>query len=321
MYHPTTRVLTVLEMLQARQRLSGNEIAERLEVDKRTVRRYIMMLQDLGIPIETERGRYGGYRIQAGYKLPPLMFTNDEALSVVLGLLVARKMGLTGAAPDTEGALAKIERVLPGPLREQVQAVQEALKLDLAPVAAVPATETVILLSQAVRGRQPVWIRYKSGGSAQITERVFNPYSVVYRGGRWYAVGHCQLRNDLRCFRLERIFEVEPYEGSFTPPPDFDSVAFLLESLARVPEEWEVELILHATLEEARRIISPALAILEETNEGVRFRASASSLDWFARELASYPFPFTIVRPDALRDALRQRAPALHAAADRTDFP
>lgn len=317
MYHPTTRVLTVLEMLQSRQRLGGNEIAERLEVDKRTVRRYITMLQDLGIPIEAERGRYGGYRIRAGYKLPPLMFTNDEALSVVLGLLVARKMGLTGAAPDTEGALAKIERVLPQPLREQVQAVQEALKLDLAPVTAAPATDTVVLLSQAVRSRQPVWMRYESGSNAQITERVFNPYGVVYRGGRWYAVGHCQLRNELRCFRLDRMLAVEPHEGSFTPPPGFDPVAFLLESLARVPEEWEVELILHTTLEEARRIISPALAILDETDEGVRFWASASSLDWFARELASYPFPFTIVRPDELRDALRRRAEALLAAADR----
>src|SRR5690606_20496739 len=122
----------------------------------------------------------------------------------------------------------------------QVQAVQEALALDLAPVTAAPATETVMLLSQAVRARHPVWMRYEAGTQARVTERVFNPYGVVYRGGRWYAVGHCQLRNDLRCFRLDRMLAVEPYEGSFTPPAGFDSVTFLLESLARAPEEWEV---------------------------------------------------------------------------------
>ncbi len=88
MYHPTTRVLTVLELLQSRQQLSGAELASRLEVDRRTVRRYVTMLQDLGIPVEGERGRHGGYRLRPGFKLPPLMFTEDEALALTLGLLV-----------------------------------------------------------------------------------------------------------------------------------------------------------------------------------------------------------------------------------------
>jgi len=113
MYYPATRLLTVLELLQSRQRISGPELATRLEVDTRTVRRYIMMLQDLGVPVEAERGRYGSYRLRPGFKLPPLMFTDDEALALTLGLLAARKMGLTVAAPAVEGALAKIERVLP----------------------------------------------------------------------------------------------------------------------------------------------------------------------------------------------------------------
>ena len=113
MYHPTTRVLAVLELLQSRRRLGGAELAERLEVDGRTVRRYIAMLQDLGIPVEAERGRYGAYHLRPGFKLPPLMFSDEEALAVVLGLLAARRLGLALAAPDVEGALAKIERVRP----------------------------------------------------------------------------------------------------------------------------------------------------------------------------------------------------------------
>ena len=94
MYHPTTRVLAVLELLQSRQRVRGAELAERLEVDGRTVRRYVTVLQDLGIPVESERGRYGAYRLRPGFKLPPLMFSDQEALAVVLGLLAARRLGL-----------------------------------------------------------------------------------------------------------------------------------------------------------------------------------------------------------------------------------
>src|SRR3954451_4705907 len=110
MYHPTTPVLTTIELLQAHPRLSGPQIAERIEVDNCTVRRYIMMLQDLGIPVEAERGRYGAYRLRPGFKLPPMMFTDDEAIALTLGLLLSRRLGITAETPAAEGALAKIER-------------------------------------------------------------------------------------------------------------------------------------------------------------------------------------------------------------------
>src|ERR1700739_4310617 len=134
MYFPTTRVLTILELLQSRQQLSGPELAERLEVNIRTVRRYITMLQDLGIPVESERGRHGAYQLRPGFKLPPLMFNEEEALSLTLGLLAARRLGLAVAPPAIEGALAKIERVLPPTLLERVRAVQETLSLSFPPV-------------------------------------------------------------------------------------------------------------------------------------------------------------------------------------------
>src|SRR5438105_5393902 len=127
MYHPTTRVLTALELLQSRSRMSGAELADRLEVDRRTVRRYITMLQELGVPVESESGRYGGYRLRPGYKLPPMMFNEEEALALILGLLASRRAGLLDAAPAVEGALAKIDRVLPDRVRDRVQAVRGAL--------------------------------------------------------------------------------------------------------------------------------------------------------------------------------------------------
>src|SRR5690606_10235818 len=111
-------------LLQARPHLSGTELAQRLEVDIRTVRRYITMLQDMGIPVEAEHGRYGGYRLRRGFKLPPLLFTEEEALAVTLGLLAARRLGLAATAPAVEGALAKIERVLPTEVGQRIGALQ-----------------------------------------------------------------------------------------------------------------------------------------------------------------------------------------------------
>ena len=121
MYHPTTRVLTILELLQAYPQISGAELATRLEVSQRSIRRYVMMLQDLGIPVEATRGPQGGYRLRPGFKLPPLMLTDDEALAIMLSLHAARRQWGTGAAVTVEGALAKIERVLPPSLRERLQ--------------------------------------------------------------------------------------------------------------------------------------------------------------------------------------------------------
>src|SRR5262245_49259089 len=138
MYHPATRVLTILELLQARGSLSGAELAERLEVDRRTVRRYITMLQDLGIPIEGARGAAGGYRLRPGFKLPPLMLCDDEALAILLCLMVARRRGIPADPHTIEGALAKIERVLPDGLRMRLQAVQSAVAFLPAPPSREP---------------------------------------------------------------------------------------------------------------------------------------------------------------------------------------
>src|SRR5215210_2284116 len=170
-YHPTTRVLAVLELLQAHQRLSGPDLAARLEVDLRTVRRYVTMLQDLGIPVETERGRYGGYRLRPGFRLPPLVFSDDEALALTLGLLSARRLGLVTNAATVEGALAKLDRALPPDVRARVSAVQETLTIDQARGQAFPATTTVMALATAVQEARRVLMRYESA-KGELTERL-----------------------------------------------------------------------------------------------------------------------------------------------------
>src|SRR5215475_7045066 len=177
MYHPTTRVLTILELLQSRGSMSGGELAARLEVDRRTVRRYITMLQDLGIPIEGTRGLAGGYRLRPGFKLPPLMLTDDEALAILLSLIAARRQGIPADPHTIEGALAKIERVLPDGLRRRLQAVQSSTVFLAAPAPPQPHSEIVLTLGVAVQRRRRVQIRYRS--HREETERGVDPYGLV----------------------------------------------------------------------------------------------------------------------------------------------
>jgi predicted DNA-binding transcriptional regulator YafY len=320
MYFPTTRVLTVLELLQSRHQMSGRELAERLEVDNRTVRRYIVMLQDLGIPVESTRGRYGAYRLRPGYKLPPLMLNDEEALAVTLGLLVARKMGLNAAAPAAEGALAKIERVLPVEVSKQVQAVQEMLSLDVEikrKTALLPSSELVVALSTAALQRKRVWIRYRTYDTTE-TERLFDPYGLVYRSGYWYVVGYCHLRAALRNFRMDRIEALETRVENFSRPENFDCLAFVLRSLPNTPGTWFVNVLLETTLEVAQRIVPPALALLEPTAGGVELRCYVECLSWIAQVLINLDCAFVVRQPAELRDELRHQAQRIALLAERT---
>lgn len=316
MYNPTTRLLTVLELLQARGRIGGAELAERLEVDPRSVRRYVTMLQDIGIPVTSERGRYGGYQLRPGFRLPPLMFTEDEALALTLGLLMARQLGVAGAAPAFEGALAKVDRVLPVAVREDVRAVQDTLTIDVARRSVPPAPDVVLAFSGAARDRRRLRIRHRSGEG--VTTREVDTYGLVHRAGRWYAVGWCHLRTDLRAFRLDRVLEAEPLEERFTRPEGFDAREFLLSSLAGSWSGWTAVVLLDAPIDRARFLISPIEGSLRETPDGVLFTTRTDDLDWLAGLLASLRFRFTVREPPELLDALRRLGERLDECVGRS---
>ncbi|HEX2032756.1 MAG TPA: YafY family protein [Chloroflexota bacterium] len=322
MYHPTSRVLTVLELLQAHPRLSGAALAGRLEVDRRTVRRYVTMLQDMGIPVEAERGRYGGYRLRPGYKLPPLLFTEDEALAITLGLLAGQQLGLAHAAPAVHGALAKVNRVMPMALRDRVRSLQDTLGFTLRPPPTVPAggtmATTVLTLSTAAQQGRRVALRYRSWGREE-SERQLDPYGLVFHVGRWYVTGWDYRRDQVRVFRVDRILEVALRDETFTRPPDFDSVGHVLRSLAAVPYTWSVEVLLETTLEVAQQRVPPSVATLEQIPEGVVLRSGADRLEWMARFLLTLECPFVIRRPAELRDALRRLAQEIVELAERPD--
>ena len=316
MYHPTTRLLTALELLQSRRQLSGPELAQRLEVDVRSVRRYITMLQDLGIPVEAERGRYGAYRLRPGYKLPPLMFSEEEALALVLGLATARRLGLAEPALAAEGALAKIERVLPVALRERVQAVQESLVLSLSAPGPMPASELVVTLGMAARQNRQVWLRYRSWVGDE-SERLFDPYALVYREGRWYSVGFCHLRQDIRVFRLDRVIETSLRDGAFTRPADFKALEHVERAIARTPGVWDVVVLLKTTLEHAQMHISPVLATLEAVADGVLMHCYVNQLDWMAYVLAGLDCSIVIQQPAELHEAIARLAARVAQMAEK----
>jgi predicted DNA-binding transcriptional regulator YafY len=315
MYHPTTRVLAVLELLQTHGRMSGAEIAERLEVDVRTARRYIEMLQDLGIPVAAERGRYGAYSLGQGYKLPPMMFTDDEATALTLGLLAARRLGLADAAPAVESALAKVERVMPGALRGRVRSLADTIALDLRQPNIAPPSEVMRALSLAAQGQHRVRMRYQSAEN-EVTERDFDPYGLAFRSQRWYVSGYCHLRRGLRSFRLDRVLEVTPSEMHFERPARFDVMAHLADSMKQMPRKHAVEVFIYAPLEQVELQLPEDAFLLEPQADGVLMRGRTDDLTWLAQHLSRMSYTFEIRQPDDLRTALREHAQRLLAMAE-----
>jgi len=311
---PTARLLELLELLQERPLTTGREIAERLSIDARTVRRYIAALQELGIPVEGQRGVGGGYRVRPGYRLPPLMLSDDEAVIVVLGLMAARRQGLDTDQGSAEGALAKIHRVLPDLLRRRVEALETTLGFTAAERSGAPvAGDTVLLLADAVRRGRRVRTAYRSY-SGERTRRELSPYGLVVHAGRWYLAAHDHLREDLRTFRIDRMRTTKIVDGRALPAPDgFDAVEHVSRSLARAPWGTEIEVMLDLTVDQAARRLPPTLAELVETDEGTLLRMRADSLDWVAGMLASLGCAFTIRSPDELRASVQALAARLTA--------
>jgi len=317
LYNPTLRLLTLLELLQAREQMGATELAQRLEVDPRSVRRYITMLQDIGIPIEATRGRYGAYRLRPGFKLPPLMFTEEEAIAVMLGLLTLQTNGLAFATPSVEGASAKLTRVLPTRLREKVQVLQQVVALgpERRYVSITTSGERILQISEAVYKRQQVWLSYRSKRGEQ-TERLVDPYGIAYWAGCWYMIGYCHLRKSMRAYRLDRMIRAEMQQNQFEGPAHFDSVDYLVHSFGTSIPTWEIEILLEGNLSEIQKKILTAYGNLEGQPNGFIYRSLIDDLADTARFLVDLRCPFVVSRPPELRTALHQLAQEIHQLAE-----
>ncbi len=316
MPHPATRVLAVLELLQSHAQLSGAELARRVEVDPRTLRRYIAMLEEMGIPITTEQGRYGGYRLVPGFKLPPMMFSDEEAQALSLGLIAARGLGLADAAPAIESVQAKLDRVLPSAPKKTIAALRESVALHTGDARADADARLLRVLSGSAQARRTASLRYRAADGT-LTSRDFDVYGLVFRSGRWYVVGRCHLRAGLRTLRLDRVAHGEATGRAFVRPEGFDASEYLTRSLATLPRAIPAQVLLHTDLATARRELFCVLGAAEACAEGVLLRGSLDDVEWYARELMRLPFRFEIREPAALRTAVARLARRLaqeHAA-------
>lgn len=310
---PTARALLALELVQGSPGITADRIADKLGVSERAARRYIGILREAGIPIESIRGPHGGYRVGRGLRPPPLMFSSAEALGLVMAVLDGHHEA-SDAADPVGAALGKIVRALPQPVATQIEAVRRTTAPAPDRAAARPDPETTTTLVQACSNRRPVRLEYRSEAGSEWVMEV-DPWAAVVRHGRWYLLCRTHKTDARRAYRIDRVRRVEVLDGSFTPPADLDPIATLEEHLA-VGWEYEVEIVIDAPPDAVAWCLPRTLGRLEPLDgDRCRLVGSTSNPWWYAERLAPIPAPYRIVKCPELRETTRVLAQRMLAAA------
>lgn len=311
---PTGRALRALELLQAQPGITAAQLAAQLGVTERATRRYIAILREADIPVESVRGPYGGYRVGRGIRLPPLVFTATEALGLVMAVLDG-----SHAAADADdpvgAALGKIIRALPENVGRPAATMRRHASAAPDRAAARPGTQTTSALVAAVAAQRQVRIGYRSEGGRQWEEDV-DPWAVVVRYGRWYLLCHSHRAGAVRAYRIDRIQTVTAGGGQFRAPGDLDYVD-LLEQHLGTGWEFTTRVVFDAPCGEAARHVSPPMGRLEPTGDGTRcvLTGTTSNPAMYAGEwLAAIPIPFHVEGGPELRAAVAALAGRLTAA-------
>jgi predicted DNA-binding transcriptional regulator YafY len=315
MSNVATRLISIILMLQSRGTLKAGELAEELGVSERTVHRYMGMLDELGIPIYSERGPYGGFSLVRGYKLPPLIFTPEEATALYLGTELVKEIWGASYHDAAVAATAKLDNVLPQALLEEVQQAQHGLvftgwlRRDYGPYA--PILDD---LRRCVARRRQVRLVYQSFRQ-QVTERVLDPYALALQWGNWYLVGHCHLRQDLRTFRVDRIRDVETTGEHFELPAGFSAREYLLRMTQERPASY-YRVVVHFQPDVAHIVRERREAwqdLSEHADGSVTLSFDAADLAWPCRWVLTYQDKATVVGPPELVRMVRDAARAIVA--------
>jgi predicted DNA-binding transcriptional regulator YafY len=307
---PVGRALLALEAIQAAPGITGARLAVRLGVTDRAARRYVAVLREAGIPVESVSGPYGGYRIGRGARVPPLMFSTSEAL----GLAMAVLQGWHGSVDDDHPAataLAKILRVLPTETAAATEAMRHVRAQNPSDLAAMPDAELTATITQACHQRRRIRLTYRTG-----SKWVLEPWAVVVRHGRWYLLGGLPDTDKRRVLRLDRITAVETTAESCTPPDGLDPVREVEDHLA---DGWNypVEIRIDAPMRKVASCIPRTLGRLDTAGEdSCTLRGSTDEPTWYAEQLAAIPAPFTVVGSAEIRTAVRALAQRLTDAGD-----
>lgn len=300
-----TRLINLIQLLQRQPNQKAADLARELGVSVRTMHRYFGMLDEMGIPIYSERGRHGGFSLVRGYRMPPLVFSPQEAVTLVLGATLVEEMWGQSYRQAARGALAKLENVLPDEQRHEVAWARRTLlatgmhRADLGDLE--PHLETLRLAAHA---RQQVRMTYQSRSQPHPTQRALDPYALVFRWGWWYVVGYCHLRAGVRTFRLDRIQSVEMSQTPFEQPEDFDIKAYLAEALEAQPQitvRMRFEAGATAAANEGRVYWDR----MEEQPDGsIVVTFSTPTLQWAASTALAYGPIVEVIEPAELRSLL-----------------
>ncbi|HEU5027768.1 MAG TPA: YafY family protein [Spirillospora sp.] len=303
----SARLLHLLSLLQTRREWTGPELSERLGVTVRTVRRDVERLRDLGYPVHATLGKVGGYRLEAGTALPPLLLDDEEAVAIAVGLRGAAGGAVEGIGEASVRALAKLEQILPARLRRRVNALHTATTPLTGPPAG-PAVdpETLTVLAAASRDRERIRFAYRDTGGAE-TSRLADPHSLVTAGRRWYLVAYDTGRDDWRTFRVDRVSRPHP-TGVRCPPRDLpaaDPAAFVTRSLAGSRPLRRAVLRVHASAEELADRFRVTGAEVEPVDERTCvLRTAPDSLEWTALRIAYLDLDFEVAEPPELAERL-----------------
>lgn len=310
---PTARALLALELMQASPGITADRLGDKLGVSERAARRYVAILREAGIPIDSVRGPYGGYRVGRGLRLPPLTFSADEALGLVMAVLDGHHEASDPSNP-VGSALGKLIRALP----TQVAAQAEAVRRTTAPApdrsAARPHPATTAALVQACSSGQRVRLDYRSEAGSEWSPEV-DPWAIVVRHGRWYLLCRSVDKDAPRAYRIDRVQAVEVLAETFVPPADLDAVTALEEHLG-LGWEYDVEVTIDAPIDVMARRLPRTLGRIEPLDDrSCRLVGSTSDPQWYAEQLTRVPASYRIHGGPEVREAAGVLGERLLAAA------
>lgn len=312
----SSRLLELLSLLQTRRDWPGAELAERLAVSGRTVRRDVERLRELGYPVESLTGRAGGYRLRAGTAMPPLLLDDEEAIAIAVGLITAARSSVAGIEETAVRALVKLEQVLPAHLRRRVAALGSA---TIAPSFGGPtvAPQHLTLIAAACRDSECVRFAYRRRDGTE-SRREVEPHTLVNLGRRWYLVAWDRRREDWRTFRLDRLSGPASTSVRFAPRklPAKDAAAYVEQSIIEGPHNYEARVTLHVAAGEiAKRVPSHMGSVEPIDAHSCEFRTRDYDLSWLALRIAMLGVDFEVHEPPELSDHLRTLADRLRRAA------
>ena len=304
-----TRLLSLILLLQSRPSWKAAELAAELNVSERTVHRYMAMLDEMGIPIYSERGRYGGFSLVRGYRLPPLIFSAEEATVLYMGANLVRDVWGQTYDDAVTAVTAKLDNVLPDDLRQEVNRAQQSLVVGgLSRRDYRPWEPTLHTLRQCIGDRHCVRLQYRGFARQEDTERVVEPYALTFQWGLWYLVGLCRLRQDMRTFRVDRIQQATALEDPFTMPRDFSAREYLARSMRFEPNYTVVVHLAASVAFRVRERHDHWMEITDHDDGSITARFGVARLDWATGWVLSHGSAAQVLEPPELTTRVQAAA-------------